>query len=64
MMTHAQRAEADRLMLDVLVRVRVIGQDYAPAALMDAIMQCGLPAEALRVLSRTLDREADRLDRD
>jgi hypothetical protein len=64
MVTSAQRAEADRLMLDLDARLRKIGPDYAPAALMDAIMACGLPSGALRMLSRSLDREADRLERE
>lgn len=63
-MTAAQRHTATSLEVEVINHVQALGPAHAAAALRHAIMAAPLSIISLRYLSRELDREADRRERE
>lgn len=62
-MTHQQGTAAADLELTIPALLKVIGPTHATISLLDAILECDLPVDEFRYLSRMLDRHADALER-
>jgi hypothetical protein len=63
-LTAAQRHTATSIEVEVINHVQALGPAHAPAALRHALLAAPLSVIALRYLSRELDREADRRERE
>jgi hypothetical protein len=62
-MTHQQGTAASDLELTIPSLLKIIGPTHATFSLLDALLECDLPVEEWRYLSRMLDRHADALER-
>jgi hypothetical protein len=63
-LTAVQRRTVTSLEVEILDHVQALGPAHAPAALRHALLAAPLSVIALRYLSRELDREADRIERE
>lgn len=62
-LTDAQRRFVDKLTIDVHAGVVALGPGQAGAALLGTLLTLPLTVPELRLLSRMMDREADRRER-
>lgn len=63
-LTAAQRRTSTSLEVEIMDHVQALGPAHAAAALRHALLAAPLSILALRYLSRELDREADRRERE
>lgn len=63
-LTAAQRRTATSLEVEIMDHVQALGPAHAAAALRHALLAAPLSILSLRYLSRELDREADRRERE